>query len=445
MLRCGALPATNETDPNRGPRRQMSLVFAGALPTCHQTTRHAPWRSLLLWQCAIVLWGLPIATLAQQPRVDFLGLWRTPSEQRAVEVLRRQVIANNADWREVMVSGFSAVKEEFAKRKGTGHPPNVISWPLGHELNAMASNGLTRRISDEYAFFATQLAPELLELVATEHGLSGIPLGHHIQNHVAYNQDILTTYALKRPATWAEFISYGPRLKGDGIYLISNSDEPWQIRNMFMSIVSSLVTKDDIRRVLTGDQSSRVLKDKFAAAIIIFRSLKDFAEPGYHDRKWEHAVRLVERNQALAVLLGDYIIPEFSTATNLSCDLAPGANYILWGADTLAFPVVHDPRLIAGQNLLVKVLADRDTLISFSRQKGSIPAIKNMSAEGMHPCTAYLRKRWEEFPGRALADADSWNRRLAALGHVLSRLWNSETIDIDSAADKIVNVLDAVH
>lgn len=359
--------------------------------------------------------------------------------------MRRQAIANGAEWREIAVSGFSAVKEEFAKRTAIGHPPNVASWPLGRELNAMAANGLTRRITEEYAFFASQLTPEAFNLIATDNGLSGIPLGHHIQNHVAYNQDLLTRYGLQRPKTWSEFISYGPRLKADGIYLISNSDEPWQIRNLFMSIISSLASSDDIRHLLVGDQSMEGMRANIFATIDILRKLREYAEPDSHGRKWEEAVRSVEQQRSLSVALGDYIIPEFNKATNLACDLAPGANYILWGADTLTFPVTQDPRLIAGQDLLIKLLANRDTLLEFSRWKGSIAAVKNASTEGMHPCTAYLHGRWDTFSAKALADADSWNRRLAALGYVLSLLWNSERIEVEAATDRIVKVLDVVH
>ena len=374
-----------------------------------------------------------------------LHLWRTQSEQRAVEVLRKQAIAHGAEWREIAVSGFPAVKEEFAKRTAIGHPPNVANWPLGRELNAMAANGLTRRITDEYAFFASQLTPEAFNLIATDNGLSGIPLGYHIQNHVAYNQDLLTKYGLQRPKTWSELISYGPRLKADGIYLISNSDEPWQIRNLFMSVISSLVSDDDIRHLLVGDRSIEGMRANIFATIDILRKLREYAEPDSRGRKWEEAVRSVEQQRSLSVALGDYIIPEFNKATNITCDLAPGANYILWGADTLTFPVTQDPRLIAGQDLLVKLLANRDTLLEFSRWKGSISAVKNASTEGMHPCTAYLHGRWDTVAAKALADADSWNRRLAALGYVLSLLWNGEQIEVEAATDRIVKVLEVVH
>lgn len=411
----------------------------------HGNSNSVPARLALLWLCALVAWAMPSATWAQQPKIDFLHLWRTQSEQRAVDVLRKGTMARGAEWREVSVSGFSGVKEEFAKRKAIDHTPNVVTWPLGRELNAMVANGLTRRITEELAFFEAQLAPDFLNLVANNNGLSGIPLGYHIQNHIVYNQDLLKKYTLERPKTWAELISYGPRLRADGIYLISNSDEPWQIRNMFMSIFSSLASAEDVRLLLAGDQPVDSLKNQISAAIAIFSDLRNSAEPGYHDRRWERSVQSVEQQRALAIPLGDYIIPEFKETTNLACDLAPGANYILWGADTLVFPLVRDAQLIAGQDLLVKLLADRSSLLEFARWKGSIPAIKNVPREGMRPCTAYMHSKWEADTPKVMADADSWNRRLAALGYVLSRIWNSKQIENDEAADRIVKVLNAVR
>ena len=419
---------------------------ATPLLTRHNHINRRPQCLVHLWLCCVPLCGLPTAASAQQPSIDILHLWRTKSEQRAVSVLRSQAIADGAQWREVGVSGFSAVKEEFAKRKAINHPPNVVAWPLGRELNVMTSTGLTRRITDQGGFFESQLDPEIFKLVATDQGLSAIPLGLHIQNHIVLNQDLLTKYAFERPKTWAQFISYGPRLKDDGIYLISNSDEPWQIRNMFMSIFSSLASASEVRDLLSGDTSALTMKSKFTAGLAIFSNLKGFAEPGFHNRKWENTVRSLEGQRVLAVLLGDYIIPEFNEATNIVCDLAPGANYVLWGADTLIFPVQpNEPQRIAGQDLLVKLLSNRDTLIEFARWKGSIPAIKNVPLEGMHPCTAYMHDKWQTVPDKALADADSWNRRLAALGFVLNSIWNNEKIDIDAAADRIVKVLDAIR
>lgn len=406
---------------------------------------HAAWRLQTLWLSAALSWGLPTAAGAQGASVDILDLWRTQSEQRAIGVLRKQVKAHGAEWREFVVSGFPAVKDEFARRKSTGRTPNVVSWVLGREVKAMADRGLTRTITSEREFFESQIAPELLKLVAGKNGLSGIPIGLHIQNQIIYNRDLLNKYQLKQPGDWIEFLSYGPILKRDGIYLIANSDEPWQIRNMFMSIFSSLTNADEARLLLSGGQPLHSLHNKFSKAVDIMMRLKEYAEPQSHDRKWEETVRVVEAQRALSVALGDYIIPEFSDGANITCGAAPGARYIIWGADTLIFPTVQDPRLIAGQSLVFKILADRETLLQFSYWKGSIPAVKDAPTQSLRPCTAILRQQWEAFSDKILVDADSWNRRLGALGSILNRLWNQPAVDPEAAANNIVEVLDAIR
>lgn len=417
----------------------------GHIPIKRRGSRQAAWRRPALWLGAALLWGSPSAAWAQGASVDILDLWRTQSEQRAIDVLRKQVKAHGAEWREFVVSGFPAVKDEFARRKSTGRTPNVVSWVLGREVKAMADRGLTRTITSEREFFESQIAPDLLKLVAGERGLSGVPIGLHIQNQVIYNRDLLNKYQLRQPADWIEFLGYGPNLKRDGVYLIANSDEPWQIRNMFMSIFSSLANADDAHLLLSGGQPLHSLHGKFSKAVDIMMRLKEFAEPQSRGRKWEETVRLVEAQRSLAVALGDYIIPEFNDSANIACGVAPGAKYIIWGADTLIFPTVQDPRLIAGQNLVFKILADRDTLLQFSYWKGSIPAIKDAPTQSLRPCTAVLRQQWEAFSDKILVDADSWNRRLGALGSILNRLWNQSAVDPDAAASNIVEVLDAIR
>lgn len=280
---------------------------------------------------------LAVTALLHQPAegadFEFMHLWRTDSERQALAVLQTAVTKEGLGWREHAVDGnFSGVRSKFAERIALGRPPSATFWIGGDDLGKFVDDGLFRAIRDTPGRPRLRdiLLPEVLEMVAHGDGYAALPLGIHLQNFVVYNRAIFDRLSLRIPQSWQEFLNAAPALLAAGYTPLSMSDQTWQLRFLFTSILAEQVSHEELLGLLKrAEQTSDAVKLKLRRALEIFDQLRSFTNADHHDLAWEKVALAVSSDKAAAVLMGDFLSPLFDDDSRFECGLAPGNKFVL--------------------------------------------------------------------------------------------------------------------
>ena len=381
-------------------------------------------------------------TLIQaQPIIELLHVWSTENELAALGAFKEATVADGANWSDYSIgNNMVGLQAEFTERVAIGAPPNIVQWIVSTEMKVLVENGVFRLVEDKNQFYKENLLPEIYELIEMDGGLSGIPVGIHIQNHIAYNTDILERFNLRQAESWEQLIGYGDILAEKGIKLIAVSDYPWQLRTLFISILSSILTADEFQTFQTETLPLIQLRDKIEEALEIFFALKQYANTDGYNLHWQKATMIVDQGKALVQVLGDFIAPEFSHP-NIACDLSPQAKYPIWGVDSIALVKTDDKNLLAGQALLIEKINQPDVISKYINMKGGLPALTNIKTINMSNCASTVNEKWIAANQRVWIGGDHWLKRLAVLGEMLNQFWQNSSADAKSSSQRLVDTM----
>ena len=108
--------------------------------------------------------------------------------------------------------------------------------------------------------------------------------------------------------------------------------------------------------------------------------IRQYADAGGSNRKWNDTLALVETNKAAFMIAGDWAKGDFSAAgmtpgKEYCCLLAPDTQdaYVMT-VDVFAFPKVNKPDQVAAQRKLAELMMDPAVQVEFNKYKGSLPA-----------------------------------------------------------------------
>jgi len=383
-------------------------------------------------------------TADEVPRVEMLHMWRTDSEQHALGAFRDPLIADGVDWYDYATdNNFQGIQTEFSNRLSLDDPPTAVQWIVGEEMRRLAGGDAIRRIPLTQEI-TNRLHPEVIELVEIDGELAGIPVGIHTQNHIVYNRRIAEKVGIEIPETWDDLIALGTTLSEKGVYLIAASNQEWQLRVLFNSILSSVLTADEFRLVMSPQTSVDHLVPKFKTAFTTFAQLKMFADPNDDDRSWEEVTEVVADGTAFAQILGDYIVPEFPDREAIVCKRSPGANFIIWGMDSFVLPETNDQSVRIGQDKLVKAILSPENSAEYISRKGGVPVTRDADLSRLGPCSLAVTESWDRIENRIWTGGDVWRHRFSAMAAVAKREWDNEQIDPEAAAKRLASVLGAI-
>lgn len=388
--------------------------------------------------------------LAKEKNVSFelLHMWRTPGEQAALKVFKDEAIKRGVIWSDYAVHGnFGGIRESFSDRYALNAPPTAMQWIIGKELIDMVHKGTIRKLPNVWRGHPLDkiIIPEVLEIVKLDNGISVIPLGIHIQNHIVYNKTLLKQLNAKPPKSWGDFLILAKKARKAGVIPLAMSDQRWQMRLLFSSMLVEVMSHQEWRKLFSPNADIESFRPKFEKAFGYLLTLKLFTDPGVKNRHWEDASKLVVQNKALAQVLGDYVRSTYPIdSKNFTCDLAPGNDYILWGADSLAFVNVPDEAERKAQDILFDIILDPVLQKSYVHYKGGIPVVQNVQPSGLGVCTKLAMDQWKNSKERIWFGGDNWQRELEAVGGVVSKVWNTNNITPTKAADMLLRALKAI-
>lgn len=369
---------------------------------------------------ALALSGFTVETRAEdkpQPVIEFLHVWRAPGEVDALRVYRDAMQERGVQWYDEAVTGnLMALQLEIYKKIAQGVPPSVTQWIGGETLGSLIKSDVFRKIPVTSTDLVSKMRPEVLEVVAEGENLLALPIGIHIQNYATYNQGVLDRFGLEVPETWDQLISYGPRLREEGIDLIVWGDDPFQRRQVFIAILASVLTPDQFDRVQDAKEPVHDLETSMARAIEIYLGLSEFNSQISAKKYWFNMSDIVASGGALGQILGDFQVPVIARQTEIACGLAPESSYQIWGFDSVGFINVDDEALRLGQAAFLDLLLDEQFNRDYVMQKGGLPVLIDVRPEELGPCHAESLRIWNAADTRMSTGDDAWRKRLGVLG-----------------------------
>lgn len=392
---------------------------------------------------------LAIAALLQTPasgaEFEFMHLWRTESERQAMAVLQQAIEAEGLVWREHAVDGnFSGVRARFAEREALGRPPTASFWIGGGDLRKFVDDGLFRIIRDTpgRSKLYDVLVPEVRDMMSYGDGFTALPLGIHLQNFVVYNRSIFDRLSLGIPKNWQEFLDAAPALLKAGYTPLSMSDQTWQLRFLFTSILVEQMSHDELNGLLSeADNASGAVKQKLRQSLNIFSQLQPFANADSHDLAWEKVAQAVATDKAAAVVMGDFLTPLFEDDKRFVCGLAPGNKFLLWSVDVAVFPKLESSKSIAAQDVAIRAWAQPSVLDRYVGKKGGVPVIAQSNAKFTSVCAQQSANAWYSGVPRIPLVTSLWSNQLNRISSVAGEFWNGKIKSTDEVADLMLVAL----
>ncbi len=373
---------------------------------------------------------------------ELLHIWRVPIEQYALAAFSDPMEQMGVRWEEHEVgSNFKGVQDEFADRLALKIPPTGVFWIGGETLHPLVEDGTFRKIKplDSDFDFSEMLKPEIYEILKHEDGISALPVGLHILNFTVYNKAIFNELGLKLPNSWDELIDSATHIKKSGRIPLSMSDELWQLRNLFNSILAEKLTARELRSLVIG-KDLETIRPRLSEALETLDRLRPYVNSDNKELEWREAVEKLLRGEAAVNVLGDFTAPYFSEDERFNCSLSPGNRSVLWAFDTIALTNTQDPSQRLGQDAFIQTLTNREYLNEYVYRKGGLPVYRFKDQAQFKHCSRQSMKAWEKADERIHLGSDLWSSTLNSMAIVVQRHWRS-SLQLKESVDILMDVL----
>ena len=357
----------------------------------------------ILW-AALALFCLAGTAGAQTPpTAEVLHWWTAGGEAKALRVIADRFQAEGGRWIDNPVAGGGgdAARTVAKTRLVGGKPPTMMQWHLGLSLKQLAEEGLLGDV-DEVAKEGGWDAA-LPALIADNARYKGhyvaIPVGIHGENWLWTNPKVLADAGVSVPKTWAEFDAAAAKLKAAGVIPLALGGQGWQQVIVFNAVVLGTQGPGFYRKALVDLDAKALGGPEMVAVFEQLARIKGFIDPGATNRDWNEATQLVIKGRAAMQLMGDFAAAGLQPEKDYGCDASPGAGQAyLVAADALAVPKLSDPAQRRGQLLMAKIAMDPKVQRDFSLAKGSVPARRDVPADGFDACSLKAMEKVRNSP-----------------------------------------------
>ncbi len=286
------------------------------------------------------------------------------------------------------------VRETIRNRMMSGDPPDVFQCNVGYDMRQWVSvNGLDDHdsklvpLDDSFSSLWTVVAPKLLDYIAYQGKLYGVPATVHRVNATFYNKALLAANGLTPPASVAELKAAGRKLRAAGIPLFAMSGkEPWQLGHfVFEGLLVAREGPDFYRRYLGGGErpdDPRIVKTLEEAL-----ELLQYANSDWQELTFLEAADMVVQGKAAMSVDGDWMTVYFAKdGLSASSPIAEGAfpgseETFVFTADLFSLPV--RAKNAAGAKRLLSTIVSPETQRVLSRVKGSISPRTDFNDAGL--------------------------------------------------------------
>jgi glucose/mannose transport system substrate-binding protein len=325
-------------------------------------------------------------------KVEVLHFWTSGGEASAVKTLVAELAKGGVSWVDSPTANAS-FKQVLRTRVASGNPPDAAQMSMT-DVKAWVQAGLLVDVNKAAAEedWDKVLSPTISAAIKQNGNYYAVPMGVHGTDWLWYNKKIFDRLGLVPPTTLDEFKAVAEKLKAAGIIPLALGGQDWQEGKLFEDLVLAIGGPEFYRKALLQQDETALRSDTMAKVFDEFRNFNNYVDPNYPGRDWNVAAQMVISGQAGMQLMGDYVKAEFADAglkpnQDYGCVLAPGANgaYLIT-VDTFAFFKSSKPSEHNAQELMAKILMEKDVQLAFSVKKGSIPPRLDVTPSSLDTC-----------------------------------------------------------
>jgi len=355
----------------------------------------AHYRMLLLAAAALLL-----AHRASAQDAQVMHWWTSGGESRAVAVFAKEYEKRGGKWIDGASVGPQAEHAAVLNAIAGGNPPAAFQWNIGVAVRQLAEQGLLANLDDlaKAGDWSRHLPPLLVKNITVDGHVIAVPVNLHGANWMFYSTKVFGDLNMAPPKTWDEFLAEADKIKAAGYLPIAMGGNAQQTGWLFYTMLAGVGGKEVYRKVFVDHDAAAAGSEGVRHAFETMGKIRQYADAGGANRKWNDTLALVETNKAAFMIAGDWAKGDFSAAgmtpgKEYGCTLAPGTQdaYVMT-VDVFAFPKVKNPDQVAAQRKLAELMMDPAVQVEFNKYKGSLPARLDADVESLDACAQIGQK-----------------------------------------------------
>jgi glucose/mannose transport system substrate-binding protein len=320
--------------------------------------------------------------------------WTSGGESRAVAVFAKEYEKRGGRWIDGASVGPQAEHAAVLNAIAGGNPPAAFQWNIGVAVRQLAEQGLLANLDDlaRAGDWNRHLPPLLVKNITVDGHVIAVPVNLHGANWMFYSTKVFSDLDMAPPKTWDEFLAQADKISAAGYLPIAMGGNSQQTGWLFYTMLAGVGGKEVYRKVFVDHDAVAAGSENVRHAFETMGRIRQYADTGGANRKWNDTLALVETNKAAFMIAGDWAKGDFAAAgmtpgKEYGCVLAPGTQdgYVMT-VDVFAFPKVNKPDQVAAQRKLAELMMDPALQVEFNKFKGSLPARLDADVGSLDTC-----------------------------------------------------------
>ena len=340
---------------------------------------------------AAALAALPRAARAQvKPRITFLSQWSSGSDAAAINGLGKRFEQEGGVWQHNPVPGFTTeMLRKLRADIAAGDPPaaSQLKGPEIAEWSKLApAVDLDPLVPPGYSKL---MSGELLALHKPRGHWIALPMQvYRITTLFVSRRAMAKVGATKAPRTWAEFNELATRMKAGGITPLANGGLRWD-DGMKLEIALAGISAGAYRAALMNLDGKALRGPEMLQAFVQLRKFASWMDPLARLAHYSINLPKLFTGEMGMLLMGGFAQGVIRSLGGKLDDLLITSSphdedkpcFVL-NADSMIFWKRSEPDLIAGQQLLARLMMQKDVQEKYSQTTGSLPARTDADLSG---------------------------------------------------------------
>jgi glucose/mannose transport system substrate-binding protein len=404
----------------------------------------------LLSAVALTAAALMSTTAVRAADVEVMHWWTSGGEQAAVSVFAREFDATGNKWIDTAIAGGENSRSATLQRILGGDPPGAAQFNPGRQYEELIANGQLLDLTPlaEKEGWDKIIRPASISSACLVDGHWWcVPVNIHSWNWAWASTAAFKKAGVELPTSFDDFLAKAPKLKEAGIIPFAIGGESWQINGAFGVVQTAMLGLEKREKILK-DKDLELAKAEMPAVFTKWREFKQYSDDGAANRNWNDTTNLVVTDQAALQIMGDWARGEFGVAGK-----KPGVDYaclalpvdhptVSTGGDIFLFPKQKDAAVEAAQLQLASLMISPRVQALFNNAKGSMPVRDDVDMSLADDC---MKKGLEiiKDPANIAVDAGRWlsNDTTGQMNDLIAQFWSDDTMTVDAAVAKYVEIL----
>jgi len=341
---------------------------------------------------AAAMASLPGVARAQvKPRVTFISQWSSGSDGAAITGLGKRLEEEGGVWQHSPVPGFTT--EMMNKLRAdiiAGNPP-AASQLKGPEIAAWSKIAPTVDLDSLVAAagYEKLIPAELVGLHKPQGHWIALPMQVYRTTTLFMSRPAMAKVgATKAPATWAEFNELAMAMKAAGITPVANGGIRWD-DGMKLEIALAGISPDVYRGALMKLDPKALKSAEMLQAFAQLRKIVGWMDPTTAAQHYSvHLPKFLKGEMGMLMMGGwaQGVIKNLGGKLDdvliTSAPQDDGKPCFVLNADSMIFWKRKEADLVAGQQLLAKLMMQKDVQEKYSQTTGSIPVRTDVDLSG---------------------------------------------------------------